>query len=163
MRKEKSMKLPFNSRLSAIVLSVCMSLGLAATEVSAGERVEYNQFFFAPVTTRALFPGINLDGPALNRLTGYPSIYGDLPASNAPFLWILTVTACRILRSRSVTTTTWFLTLPRVIPRLFCTIWVVRSHSRAGAFLKTSQPCNLCHACLISKATYRCILCTSVT
>jgi len=67
------MKQPFTSQLGAIVLTACMSLGLVTTQVVAGERVdEINQYSFGPITTRALFPGINTGGPGVQGTDWYP-------------------------------------------------------------------------------------------
>ena len=59
-------------RLPAIALTACTAIGISVAEVNAGERVELNQFNLGPVTTRALFPGINVDGPGAQETDWYP-------------------------------------------------------------------------------------------
>ena len=48
------MKRTIAKRLFAIALAVCAATLLTPTLVSAGDRVEVNQFNFGPLTTRAL-------------------------------------------------------------------------------------------------------------
>ena len=66
------MKLPFTSRLTAIALTACMSLGLVASEAGAGIRAEIDPTNFPPISTRALFPGINFEGPGVQVTDWYP-------------------------------------------------------------------------------------------
>ena len=61
------MKRPTIKHLLAVTLVACTALGLATTAVRADERIELDQFSFGPLTTRALFPGINLEGPGFKE------------------------------------------------------------------------------------------------
>ena len=79
------MKLPFTNRLTAIALTACMSLGLVASEAIAGVRAEFNQFNFGPLTTRALFPGINFEGPGVQPTDWYPVYLWRLPSDQCSF------------------------------------------------------------------------------
>jgi len=79
------MKQPLTSQLGAIVLTVCMSLGLVTAEVGAGERIEFNQFNFGPLTTRALFPGVNAGGPGVQETDWYPVYLWRLPSDQCSF------------------------------------------------------------------------------
>jgi len=66
------MKRMIAKRHLAIALLVCAATLLSPTLVSAGDRVEVNQFNFGPLTTRALFPGVNLGGPGVKDTEWYP-------------------------------------------------------------------------------------------
>jgi hypothetical protein len=79
------MKIPFTSQLSSILLMVCMSLGFVAAEVGAGERIEFNQFNFGPLSTRALFPGVNTGGPGVQQTDWYPVYLWRLPSDQCSF------------------------------------------------------------------------------
>ena len=79
------MKLPITSRLTSIALTACMSLGLVASEAIAGVRAEFNQFNFGPLTTRALFPGKNVDGPGVQQTDWYPVYLWRLPSDQCSF------------------------------------------------------------------------------
>lgn len=79
------MKLPITSRLTAIALTACMSLGLVASEAIAGVRAEFNQFNFGPLTTRALFPGKNVEGPGVQQTDWYPVYLWRLPSDQCSF------------------------------------------------------------------------------
>jgi hypothetical protein len=88
------MKKPFTSQPVAIALLACISLGLLSAEVGAGERVEFNQFNFGPLTTRALFPGVNMEGPGVQQTDWYPVYLWRQPSEQCNFyldppgLWI---------------------------------------------------------------------------
>jgi hypothetical protein len=80
------MKHSIISKISSVALTACVSLGIVATEVNAGgERVEFNQFFFAPITTRALFPGINLEGPGVQQTDWFPVYLWRLASETCAF------------------------------------------------------------------------------
>jgi len=79
------MKLPITSRLTAIALAACMSLGLVASEAIAGVRAEFNQFNFGPLTTRALFPSVNVEGPGVQQTDWYPVYLWRLPSDQCAF------------------------------------------------------------------------------
>jgi hypothetical protein len=66
------MKKTIAKRLFAIALVVCAATVLSPTMVNAGDRVEVNQFNFGPLTTRALFPGVNTGGPGVKASDWYP-------------------------------------------------------------------------------------------
>ena len=66
------MKSTIAKRLFAIALAVCAATLLSPTMVSAGDRVEVDQSNFGPLTTRALFPGVNLGGPGVKESDWYP-------------------------------------------------------------------------------------------
>ena len=66
------MKSTIAKRLFAIALAVCAATLLSPTMVSAGDRVEVDQSNFGPLTTRALFPGVNLGGPGVKDSDWYP-------------------------------------------------------------------------------------------
>ena len=80
------MKKPFTSQLSSIVLMACMSLGFVTAEVGAGDRIEFNQFNFGPLTTRALFPGINTGGPGVQQTDWYPVYLWRDPRNGCEFV-----------------------------------------------------------------------------
>ena len=79
------MKLPTTSRLTAIALTACMSLGLVASVAIAGVRAEFNQYNFGPLTTRALFRGINFEGPGVQPTDWYPVYLWRLPSDHCSF------------------------------------------------------------------------------
>ena len=79
------MKHSIVSKISSVALTACVSLGILATEVNAGERVEFSQFFFAPLTTWALFPGINLEGPGVQQTDWFPVYLWRLPSEQCAF------------------------------------------------------------------------------
>lgn len=85
LNEENNMKHSIISKISSIALTACVSLGIVATEVNAGERVEFNQFFFAPITTRALFPGINLEGPGVQQTDWFPVYLWRLASEQCAF------------------------------------------------------------------------------
>ena len=66
------MKRTIAKRLFAIALAICAATLLTPNMVSAGDRVEVNQFNFGPLTTRALFPGVNVGGPGVKGSAWYP-------------------------------------------------------------------------------------------
>lgn len=66
------MKNTIASRLLTIALLLGAVTWLSPSLVSAGERVQYTQFTFGPLTTRALFPGVNLAGPGMQDTDWYP-------------------------------------------------------------------------------------------
>ena len=66
------MKKTIAKRPLTIALLACATIWLSPTLVSAGERVELDQFNFGPLTTRALFPGVNIDGPGVKDSDWYP-------------------------------------------------------------------------------------------
>ena len=75
----------FKSQLTLIVLMANISLGLLASEVGAAERVEFNQYNFGPLTTRALFPGVNAGGPGVQQTDWYPVYLWRLPSDQCSF------------------------------------------------------------------------------
>lgn len=79
------MKLPITSRLTAVALTACISLGLVTSEAISGVRTELDQFNFGPFTTRALFPGINIDGPGVQPTDWYPVYLWRLPSDQCAF------------------------------------------------------------------------------
>jgi hypothetical protein len=59
-------------RLFAIALVAFSATLLSPTSVRASERVEVTQFNFGALTTRALFPGVNVGGPGVQGSEWYP-------------------------------------------------------------------------------------------
>lgn len=75
-----------NNRLLAFALILCAGVWLSPGPTSAGERILYDQYTFGPLTTRALFPGLNLAGPGVKDTDWYPVyLVRDTEACGAPF------------------------------------------------------------------------------
>jgi len=68
------MKHSIINHISHVALTACMSFGLVATESSAGIRLDFETApeTFPPLTTRALFPGVNEEGPGVQQPNWYP-------------------------------------------------------------------------------------------
>ena len=62
------------NHIVSIALAVCMSIGLVVTGASAGIRADFESApeTFPPLTTRALFPGVNAGGPGVQQTNWYP-------------------------------------------------------------------------------------------
>ena len=68
------MKHSIINQITFAVLTACIYFGLTATETSAGIRLDFETApeTFPPLTTRALFPGVNEEGPGVQQPNWYP-------------------------------------------------------------------------------------------
>ena len=62
------------NHIVSITLAVCISIGLVVTGASAGIRADFESApeTFPPLTTRALFQGVNAEGPGVQQTNWHP-------------------------------------------------------------------------------------------